>query len=1144
MKTRNLLSIFFVLFVFSTSFAQVDTDGDLNADVTDPWPNDASQGGVYAGCTITYNVLMAGDLDATEFTGTVIFIQQNDITFNGNGYKIIAPNAENGIYVYSSNNIHLTNVVLAEQHGKSILLVNVNNSYISNISAYTSSPVFTENFGIGIVLNMCNNNVVESCNFSRHVTGIYVEGTSSYNLIQNNNCSKSGGWGTGTAIGQYIGDGTGNRYLNNDCSGSAHGGGVLMLHDPAEVSGNDLTNSVWGGAGVVLTNYSSLWPLPLQDVIDNNTFSGTANVLCLSGVVEGSNISDLDFTGKNNTGATLVISSGQNLTISNIDMSDNASGLLLSDVHHSMVSQIIAPTTSPIFSGNFGNGIDLWSCNNNTVEDCNLAGRVCGVELYYTCNNNLIQRNDCRRCGGWGTGAAIEQRIDGAGNRYLNNNCSGSAHGGGVLRLHDPAEVSGNDLTNSPWTDGAGVQLCNYSSSWQINLQTVINENNFSGTTDGLSLWDVVNGSCISNLKLLSMNVTRNGLVIANGENLTISSIEFDNTSRGLALYSIKNSTISNILYSNPVPGVYQGAGITLSSCNNNIIQNSSIEGGWSGFLVCYSSCNNVFRNNKMQYCYYGICDQVTYVDEGDQSKVYHNNIYNNVQNAYFVQPIELSYNGEGNYWGHSCEDPYLFEPGVDSNSPDVVDSNPYGIIDGWLNPQVTPGCPIIKNLPPVADAGGPYNVTEGGSVQVFATGTDPDEDPIIFAWDLDNDNVFETPGRQAFFSAADIDGPGSAVIRVRVTDSGGLSDTNETVVEIENISPSVGPITATVDPVQVNTQIQASASFTDPGTSDTHTALWEWGDGYSSDGTVEETGGNGTVSGSHAYSVAGVYTLKLIVKDKDEGVGTASYQFVVVFNPDAGFVTGGGWINSPEGAYPADPNLTGKANFGFVSKYQKGANVPTGQTEFQFRVADLNFRSNVYQWLVVAGNKAQFKGSGTINNDGDYGFILTATDGQLKKVIEPDKFRIKIWNKNQEETIIYDNQLAAGDDTEPTTEIGGGNIVIHKEGLKKSTDQALLANSETIPEKFALHQNYPNPFNPYTTIQFDLPENSFVKLFIYNAIGQLVRTLIDNEFQAGSYSITWHCVDDHGVKLSTGIYIYQIQAGDYQATQKMIITQ
>ena len=124
--------------------------------------------------------------------------------------------------------------------------------------------------------------------------------------------------------------------------------------------------------------------------------------------------------------------------------------------------------------------------------------------------------------------------------------------------------------------------------------------------------------------------------------------------------------------------------------------------------------------------------------------------------------------------------------------------------------------------------------------------------------------------------------------------------------------------------------------------------------------------------------------------------------------------MTGGGWITSPPGAYTSNLQLTGKANFGFVSKYQKGASTPTGETEFQFNVANLNFHSATYQWLVVAGPRAQYKGTGTINGQGTYGFMLTAIDGQLPGGNGTDKFRIKIWDQTQGDAMVYDNQLGA----------------------------------------------------------------------------------------------------------------------------------
>ena len=334
----------------------------------------------------------------------------------------------------------------------------------------------------------------------------------------------------------------------------------------------------------------------------------------------------------------------------------------------------------------------------------------------------------------------------------------------------------------------------------------------------------------------------------------------------------------------------------------------------------------------------------------------------------------------------------------------------------------------ILSNNPPTVDAGGPYHVDEGSSVDVAALGSDPDGDLITYEWDLDNNGTFEVVGSTATFSAATFDGPSTYTIVARATDSFGLSSTAETSVIVDNVAPTIETLTAPVDPIQVGTAVETSATFNDPGIPDTHTANWDWGDGTTSDGVVD--GYN--ASGSHTYDTPGVYTLTLTVEDDDGGIDTAIFQYVVIYDPDGGFVTGGGWINSPEGAYYADPSLTGKATFGFVSKYQKGANVPTGNTEFQFKVADLNFKSTSYDWLVVAGARAQFKGVGTINGDGEYGFMLTAIDGQVSGGGGVDKFRIKIWDKATGE-VIYDNQLGASDDADPVTELGGGSIVVHK---------------------------------------------------------------------------------------------------------------
>jgi hypothetical protein len=260
---------------------------------------------------------------------------------------------------------------------------------------------------------------------------------------------------------------------------------------------------------------------------------------------------------------------------------------------------------------------------------------------------------------------------------------------------------------------------------------------------------------------------------------------------------------------------------------------------------------------------------------------------------------------------------------------------------------------------------------------------------------------------------------------------NGGTDDATVSItVTCGNAAPVVGEITAPVAPIQVNLGITASADFTDTNTTDTHTAVWDWGDGSTSSGTVTEANGSGSVSGSHTYTTPGVYTVGLRVTDNAGASGESVFRYVVVYDPEGGFVTGGGWIWSPASAYTPDPSLTGKANFGFVSKYKKGATVPTGETEFRFKAGNLNFHSDTYEWLVVAGANAKYKGVGTINGSGSFRFMITATDGNLLGGGVADGFRIKIWNDSG---VVYDNKMGEPDDSNATTELGGGSIVIHK---------------------------------------------------------------------------------------------------------------
>mgnify|MGYP000582871662 CR=1 FL=1 len=94
----------------------------------------------------------------------------------------------------------------------------------------------------------------------------------------------------------------------------------------------------------------------------------------------------------------------------------------------------------------------------------------------------------------------------------------------------------------------------------------------------------------------------------------------------------------------------------------------------------------------------------------------------------------------------------------------------------------------------------------------------------------------------------------------------------------------------------------------------------------------------------------------------------------------------------------------------------------------------------------------------------------------------------------------------------------------------------------ETLPITYNLQNAYPNPFNPLTTLQYDLPEDGFVNITIYDMMGRVVSNLVSSRQNAGYKSIQWNATNNHGKPVSAGVYLYKIQAGEYISTKKMVL--
>jgi len=334
----------------------------------------------------------------------------------------------------------------------------------------------------------------------------------------------------------------------------------------------------------------------------------------------------------------------------------------------------------------------------------------------------------------------------------------------------------------------------------------------------------------------------------------------------------------------------------------------------------------------------------------------------------------------------------------------------------------------------------------------------------------------------------------GNNIVTLIVTDVNGNSDSKTANVTVRNDSPVIDAVTtSSLDPMQLGTPATITVNFTDDNATEVNI---QWGDFLEDDYTTS----TGVVNATHNYLLPGVYTVTVTVTDPCGEMTVFDYQYIVIYDPTAGFVTGGGWIFSPEGAYKPDPLLTGKASFGFVSKYKKGSSVPDGNTEFQFKAGNLNCNSTDYEWLVIAGSKAMFKGSGTINGFGNYGFMLSAIDADLTPSGVIDKFRIKIWDKDNGDVVVYDNNLEVDDNADPTTKIGGGSIIIHKSKTKSAeieSDILLYGEASSLLV-------YPNPFSDRLQFEFESPVDGHARIDLFDFSGRILQTVFNSPVEGG----------------------------------------
>ncbi len=159
-------------------------------------------------------------------------------------------------------------------------------------------------------------------------------------------------------------------------------------------------------------------------------------------------------------------------------------------------------------------------------------------------------------------------------------------------------------------------------------------------------------------------------------------------------------------------------------------------------------------------------------------------------------------------------------------------------------------------------------------------------------------------------------------------------------------------------------------------------------------------------------------------------------------------------------------------------------------------------------------------------------------------KVI-PESGEIVLIAQSEMITIEYDIKVDAGSrHSWVLTSESGNDYTLEGTGeLTIPSEERFVLNKEiVIPSTFILHQNFPNPFNPITTLRYDLPSDAFVTISIYDMLGREVTQLVNTSQQAGFKSIKWDATDSFGKSVSAGVYVYQIEAGDFVQTKKMVL--
>jgi len=186
------------------------------------------------------------------------------------------------------------------------------------------------------------------------------------------------------------------------------------------------------------------------------------------------------------------------------------------------------------------------------------------------------------------------------------------------------------------------------------------------------------------------------------------------------------------------------------------------------------------------------------------------------------------------------------------------------------------------------------------------------------------------------------------------------------------------------------------------------------------------------------------------------------------------------------------------------------------------------------FEWEESSDVDSEVSYSLTLTFDHNGNSYTSEYDNILDTNYSISTYEYAILMTNLNLAIVNINYIVEATDGEFTVVSDSGKFVF--------SNISLSIKNNFMPKDFALHQNYPNPFNPFTSIQYDLPNDDLVNITIYDMMGRIVKTLVNSSQTLGYKSVQWNATNDRNDPVSAGLYLYTIQAGKFRQTKKMVL--